>query len=126
MQIYQSNSQWFVVSSGGYCNNNIIERDHLGPFTEKPIPVAKWKEDGKSSSYGNGISIYTRFNVDGKGFTLEEYSWCPAHGYSWEEQWEQLIPDSIYPMDNKLPPVLGESFKWSDSGWIICEHPQQV
>ena len=40
-----------------------------------------------------------------------------ASGYSAVEYWEELI-------DDVTPPVLGESFEWSESGWVACKHPQ--
>jgi len=117
MKIYQVNGQWFASVSGGYRNNDNVSADKMGPFIEKPEPMSQWKET-ESNQYGSGHSKLTQFRAGEKMFTVQSYSWAAAYGYSWEENWESF--------SSKKPPALGESFKWTDSGWVACEHPQAV
>ena len=118
MKVYQVDNRWYVRTEGGYRNDEIVPEEVLGPFEERPEPVTRWKKT-EENYYGSGVSIFTRFRAGKEEFTVEDYTWEPALGYSWSESWERL--------SDELPPELGEAYRWSDErGWVKITHPMAV
>lgn len=117
MQVYQVNGKWYVEVDGGRINMDIIPSDVKGPFSEKPIPVAKWQEK-KERKEGRAEKIFTQFIADNIKFTVLRYTWIPAPGYSWSEWWEDFV--------DAEPPTLGEAYYWTGEGWEPIPHPMEV
>jgi hypothetical protein len=119
MEAYQINHQWFVQSQGGHSNRDVIPAEERGPFPARPEPVAKWRRD-TSDPYGSGRTIATLFASEGKpAFTLSDYHWSPAPGYSADISYETIS-------DPVTPPTLGDAYRWTGQGWEWIDHPMAV
>ncbi len=119
MVIYQKDNDWYVKTEGGYVNRDIIPSEVKGPFTAKPTSVVKWQEEEKTKD-GRGRKVFTQFATPEGKFTVVEFKWYPAWGYSWEEEWEMFTAEPI------VPPVLGEAYRWTGDGWEPIAHPMGV
>lgn len=119
MTIYQVNGKWYVKTEGGYINRDIIPSEVKGPFSAKPVPVAKWQEEEETRD-GRARKVFTQFAAPEGNFTTVNFKWYPAWGYSWEEEWERFAPHDIE------PPILGEAYYWTGEGWEPIPHPMEV
>ncbi|ADG06643.1 hypothetical protein [Kyrpidia tusciae] len=117
MIAYQTNGKWVVKVSGGYRNRDVIP-SRVIEVPEKPEPVATWR-DSVEDGYGWGYSTYVQFRAGDVTFVIQSYHWDAAPGYSWEESWEDFAEDA-------QPPVIGEAFEWTGSGWEPIEHPMSA
>jgi hypothetical protein len=119
MKTYEKDGKWFAETDGGHENRDTIAGQTLGPFVARPEPVARWQQVAREHA-GTGHSTFTRFAAtadDGTtaDFTVHEHQWFPAWGYNADIGFEDL--------SEELPPTLGESFAWGETGWVPCVHP---
>lgn len=119
MIIYQIDGKWYVKVEGGYVNRDIIPSEVKGPFSEKPVPIAKWQEEEETRD-GKSRKIFTQFATPEETFTIIEFRWYPSWGNAWEEDWEVFATDHI------TPPILGEAYYWTGDGWEPIAHPMEV
>ncbi|MGC9084403.1 MAG: hypothetical protein ACP5ME_14675 [Anaerolineae bacterium] len=114
MEIYERDGKWFARASGGSWGRIIIPPEEIGPFDERPEPVAQWRKR-YVPRIGCGQATFTRFRAARNGedcwFILEEFLWWAAPGFS-GAAWERLIDEQ--------PPGLGDCFVWENGGWERC------
>lgn len=120
MIIYQKNNGWYVKVRGGYVNRDIVPSEVKGPFSERPVPIAKWQEEEDTAESGWGRKIFTQFTTPEETFTIIVFRWYPARGYCWEEEWEMFASHDLE------PPKLGEAYYWTGEGWDPIPHPMEV
>lgn len=81
------------IKAEGGCKN----RDTI-PSTEvivkgEPRLIDEF-ESVVENQYGKGIHHYKLFETEEKKVMVHQFSWYPAMGYSWEENWEIATDDS--------------------------------
>lgn len=149
MNLYKRNGKWIVETRGGFRNNDHVPADVLPLSRYAPQVRGAWRENNDTSC-GTGISDFVQYEArvdadyvlpelsgvtihdapqaNGRGpqrvvrFSVRDFGWDPAWGYSWAEGWESIHYQSVE------PPVLGEAYELSTpalaSAIRSIQHPQ--
>lgn len=125
MKTYQRDGGWYLLADGGRRNTDIIGPEEIGPFTERPEPIKRWREYPRHTEprwhQGTLTCTYALFAVEDTPVALLcNTTFANDPGYSWSEWHETFVP-------LREAPVLGECYTWDSwDGWVRDSHPQVV
>lgn len=83
-----ANGSRIITTSGGFRNRDDVPGKEVEIVGQLSL-VAEFSLS-KENEAGEGVSDYTLLQDD-KGYILvEQFTWYPARGYCWEEEWEDV------------------------------------
>lgn len=83
-----ANGSRVIVASGGVCNRDVVPSTEVEVIGELSF-VAEFSLS-KENETGEGVSDYILLQDDEGYILVEQFTWYPARGYCWEEEWEDV------------------------------------